>query len=254
MKWSIEHGMSVRRFGDGPELVWIHGLGESSTSFEPVAARGELAGYTHVLVDLPGYGRSAWPAEAYGLDALADRIARWLGERAPAALAGHSMGGVLATLVAERTPVRAIVDIDGNLTSGDCTFSARAMSYSLDDFRARGFAEMRAQIYADGATQPPLRGYHAAMCFASPELFHRHAGDLVDMSAAGTLVARLAALRVPVLYVAGGVVGGICAASRAELDRLRVRWVCLEPSGHWVYLDQPERFAGEVARFLRELC
>jgi pimeloyl-ACP methyl ester carboxylesterase len=147
--------------------------------------------------------------------------------------------------------LRAIVDVDGNLTPGDCTFSARASSYSLADFRAHGFAEMRAQVYADGATQPPLRGYHAAMCFASPEMFHRHALDLVELSAASTMASRLGALRVPSLFVAGGLTGGICAESRAELDRHRVRWVCPEPSGHWVYLDQTARFAAEVAAFLR---
>ncbi len=68
--------MSVRRTGAGPELVWIHGLGESSTSFDPVVAR--LPRFTHTLVDLPGYGRSAWTAEPQGLDELADQLAAWL--------------------------------------------------------------------------------------------------------------------------------------------------------------------------------
>jgi pimeloyl-ACP methyl ester carboxylesterase len=249
IRWSLEHGMSVRRLGDGPEIVWIHGLGESSTSFDPVVAA--LPSFQHTLIDLPGYGRSPWPAEVPSLDALADHLALFLADRAPAALIGHSMGGVLSQLLAERAPVRAIVDVDGNLTRGDCTFSATASSHSLADFRAQGFAAMRAQVYADGATQPPLRGYHAAMCFASPDVFHRQAADLVELSAGGTLPARLAALRVPVLYVAGGVAGGICADSRALLDRLGVRWICLEPSGHWVYLDQTARFAAEVAAFLR---
>ncbi len=248
MRWSFEHGMSVRRSGDGPELVWIHGLGESSTSFEPVLPR--LPGFTHVLVDLPGYGRSPWPAETSSLDALADHLARWLAERPPAALIGHSMGGMLVTLLAERTPVRAIIDIDGNLSRGDCTYSAGIAEYTLDEFRARGFAATRARVYEEGITKAPQRGYHAAMCFASPDVFHRNAVDLVALSSTDTLAGRLAALRVPALFVAGGMPDGICAASRALLDRHGVRWISIEPSGHWVYLDQPERFAAEVARFL----
>ena len=44
--------MVVRRAGAGPRIVWIHGLGESSVSFEPVVAA--MPGFTHVLVDLPG--------------------------------------------------------------------------------------------------------------------------------------------------------------------------------------------------------
>lgn len=245
MIWSIEHGMSVRRSGTGPRVVWVHGLGESSVSFEPVLAR--LPGYTHVLVDLPGYGRSAWP-EPCSLDDVAELLAAWLAVEPPAIVIGHSMGGVLATLVAERTAVRGIVDIDGNISRGDCTFSAQAGAYSLDEFVAHGLSEMRARIFADGATRPELRGYHAAMCFASPPMFHRHARDLVELSEGGTLASRLAAVRS--LFIAG-VPDGICAESRALLDRHGVRWVGLEPAGHWVYLDQPERFADEVDRFIR---
>ena len=237
--------MSVRRVGSGPELVWIHGLGESSTSFEPVIAR--MPGYTHVLFDLPGYGRSPWPDEPMDLDALADHLATWLG--APVTLVGHSMGGVLATLVAERGAAGAIVNIDGNISRGDCTFSARTIAYSEPDFVHHGFAELRAQIYADGVTQLPLRGYHAAMTFASPRMFYRHSADLVALSTGETLAARLAALRVPSLYIAG-VPGGICEASRAMLDRVGARWIGIEPAGHWVYLDQLERFVDAVTEFV----
>ena len=245
MRWSIEHGMSVRRTGAGPELVWIHGLGESSTSFEPVIAR--MPGFTHVLVDLPGYGRSAWPAEPFGIDVLADQLAAWLG--GPATLIGHSMGGVLATMIAERGAARAIVDVDGNISRGDCTFSIRAGAYAEAEFVACGYAELRAQIYTDGATEPALRGYHAAMCFASPRMYFRHAAELVELSTGGTLSPRLAALRVPALYIAG-VPGGICAASHALLDQHGVRWIGIEPAGHWVYLDQLEQFVAAVTEFV----
>jgi 3-oxoadipate enol-lactonase len=249
MKWSLEHGMTVRRGQErGPRVVWIHGLGESSVSFEPVIAR--LPGYQHVLVDLPGYGRSPW-VDAKSLPEIADQLARWLDDDPPATIIGHSMGGVLCTFVAENTAVRGVVNIDGNLTRGDCTFSALASAYSLDDFVACGFSEMRAQVYADGAKRPELRTYHAAMCFASPHMFHRHALELVELSTAGTLGPRLAALQAPKLFVAG-VPDGICAESRALLDQLGVRWLGIEPAGHWVYLDQLDRFATAVGAFLTE--
>jgi pimeloyl-ACP methyl ester carboxylesterase len=240
--------MSVRRTGTGQELVWIHGLGESSTSFDPVIAK--LPQYSHVLVDLPGYGRTAWPDTPADLDATADHLATWLRERPAAIVIGHSMGGVLATLIAERGAARAIIDIDGNISGGDCTFSLQIKPFTADEFAAHGFAEMRARIYADGATQPPLRGYHAAMCFASPYVFHHQARHLVELAYGGTLAPRLAALTIPALFIAGGVNGGICAESRALLDRHGVTWVAFEPSGHWVYLDQLEAFVAAVAGFV----
>lgn len=256
MAWSIEHDMVVRRFGTGPELVWIHGLGEQSASFDAIARA--LPGFTHVLPDLPGYGRSAWPAPAGGdsLAALGAHLASWLDAgwlagRAPVLL-GHSMGGVLATLIAERTRVRAIVNIDGNLSRGDCTFSAEAAAYSPAEFALRGFAEMRDRVYTRGQTERALRGYHAALTLASPEVFHRNAIDLVALSSTETLAPRLAALGIPVLFVAG-VPGGICARSRALLDEHRLHWTAIEPAGHWPFLDQPVAFAHTVDAFVRAL-
>jgi pimeloyl-ACP methyl ester carboxylesterase len=260
VRWTSEHGMTVRRFGGervaeaGPEVVWIHGLGEQSASFDAIAQHRLLAGFTHVLPDLPGYGRSPWPAELApgdSLEALAELLAGWLAGRRPI-LAGHSMGGVLATLVAERTPVAGIVNIDGNLTRGDCTFSAEAAAYPLDVFRASGFAAMRARVYERGMTEPALRGYHAALTLASPDVFHRNAIDLVALSSRDVLAARLAAIatRVPVLFVAG-VPGGICGRSQQQLDQHGVRWVGIAPAGHWPFLDQPDAFAAAMAPVLR---
>ena len=83
MQWSLEHGMVVRRAGAGPRVVWIHGLGESSVSFEPVVAA--MPGFTHVLVDLPGLRPLAVARAArVGLDALA---------RSPRALARSGTAG-----------------------------------------------------------------------------------------------------------------------------------------------------------------
>ncbi len=245
--------MVVRRVGDGPELVWLHGLGESSVHFEPLIAA--LPHHRHVLVDLPGYGRSAWPADGAPvetLDGLADHLARWLATRPPVAVIGHSMGGVVATLLAARAPVRAIVDIEGAVSRGDCKISGQAVAFTVDEFRAHGFAELRERMYADGMRRPALRDYHGALYFASPRMFHRHAADLVAFGESDTLAPRLAALPMPVLYIAG-VPDGACAASRALLDQHHVRWIGIEPAGHWVYVDQLARSAAEIERFLGEL-
>jgi pimeloyl-ACP methyl ester carboxylesterase len=256
-RWAFEHGMSVRRFGRGPEVVWIHGLGEWSLGFDATTRHAALSGFTHTLPDLPGYGRSFWPEAlpAEGTDSLsdlADRLAAWVAERPPAVLIGHSMGGVLATLVAERTAVRAVVDVDGNLSRGDCTYSAQADSFTAEDFAAHGLEAMRDAVYRDATTDPALRAYHGALHLASPFVFHRNAVDLVRLSVTETLAGRLAAVRAPVLFVAG-VPDGICAHSRTLLDRHGVRWVGVSPAGHWVYVDQPDAFAGAVASFLHEI-
>jgi pimeloyl-ACP methyl ester carboxylesterase len=250
MRESIEHGMVVRRWGDGPPLVYIHGLGEAGLCFAPLVADSVLARFTHVVPDLPGYGRSAWPARAQGLDELADHLLAWLAAQPGPrpVLVGHSMGGVLALLMAERAPaaLAAIVNIDGNISLGDCTFSGKAAALSLPEMLAGGFDRLREAIYADGANAPELRGYYAALRFADPATYHRHACDLVALSTPETLARRLAALTVPATFLAG-VPGGICERSRDLLTTAGARWVAVEPAGHWVYADQPARCAEVIA-------
>jgi pimeloyl-ACP methyl ester carboxylesterase len=243
MRWTIEHGMTVRRIGSGPELVWIHGLGEASTCFEALPPK--LPGWTHVLPDLPGYGRSVWPERALGLDELGGLLAGWLAERPPAIVVGHSMGGVLALLLAERNAARGIVNVEGNLSPGDCTFSSRIAAYSPEAFAAGGVREIRDWVWELGRSDRPIRGYHAAMAFASPDVLHRHSRDLVEMSAPENMAARLAR---PTLYIAG-VPSGICERSRTLLDQHRVPTVALEPAGHWPYVDQTARFCAAVTAF-----
>ncbi len=91
-QWSLEHAMMVRQGGAGRVVVWLHGLGEWSAIFDPVVAAPELAGFTHVLPDLPGYGRSPWPRAlppGDSLEQLAEHLASWLRNRPPVILIGH---------------------------------------------------------------------------------------------------------------------------------------------------------------------
>lgn len=251
--------MVIRSHGDGLDLVWIHGLGEQSASFDAVTKHPALAGFRHVLVDLPGYGRAPWVELPPGdsLAQTADLLATWIAARPSddqnlPVLIGHSQGGVLATLVAERTAVRGIINVEGNLTIGDCTFSAKGASYSEADFVDHGFAAMRDDVYRDGQIHRALRSYHTALAMASPHVFHRNAVDLVAAARRGDLGQRLVAAKCPTLYIAG-VPSGICATSRQQLRDLGARFIELEPSGHWPFIDRADRFAIETAEFVRSL-
>lgn len=247
--------LATKSFGDGPLIVWIHGLGESSLCYEAISRHSALQQHRHVLVDLPGYGHSPRPDEAYRLEEAATELASWLptlGE--PAILIGHSMGGVIGQLVAERVPtaVRAFLNIDGNLSLGDCNFSTKVASFPLNLFLASGFDELRDQVYRDGVDNRPLRGYYASMCFADPKVMHRHSQDLVEMSTREDLAIRLAKLTVPSLYIAGSP-DGAAKRSKELLVAAVARWQIVEPAGHWPFLDQPDDFAHLVADFLKPI-
>lgn len=98
--------MSVQLAGEGPPLLLLHGLGGSGRYWAGLAPR--LAGTrTLIAPDLAGFGRSDKPHVDYTrdfhLDTL-DALLAALQVQAPADVAGHSMGGILAALLARRRP------------------------------------------------------------------------------------------------------------------------------------------------------
>ena len=65
-----EEGMFLRDTAPpepGLTLLFIHGLGESGLCFEELARRPELKALRLLIPDLPGYGRSPWPAKPLAL-------------------------------------------------------------------------------------------------------------------------------------------------------------------------------------------
>ena len=94
------------RRGTGDPLVLLHGFGGDHTGWFTVVPR--LADVPTLAYDLPGHGRSldadgAGRAGAMAKGLIADLDARGIGRFH---LAGHSMGGAVATLAAMRAPDR----------------------------------------------------------------------------------------------------------------------------------------------------
>jgi pimeloyl-ACP methyl ester carboxylesterase len=101
------HRLSYRIGGRGPVLLLIHGITNSSASWEPVLA--QLARrFTVIAPDLLGHGESAKPRGDYSLGASAslmrDLMVALGHERAT--IVGHSLGGGIAMQMAYQFPER----------------------------------------------------------------------------------------------------------------------------------------------------
>ncbi|MGB2952262.1 MAG: alpha/beta fold hydrolase, partial [Gaiellaceae bacterium] len=115
-RFAAVRGCRMRYFVGGPDegepIVLVHGLGGSATNWVDLAPL--LAARCRVLVpELPGHGGSSPLPAVPNLAVLADRVGL-VAEREgflPAAVVGHSMGGVVALRLAIRRPddVRALV-------------------------------------------------------------------------------------------------------------------------------------------------
>ena len=254
----FEDGMFVRqRAPESPlgTLLFVHGLGESGLCFEHLLERSELSDYRLLVPDLPGYGRSPWiKGAALSLEEQADHLASWLDrlQTGPVMVLGHSMGGVVALLLAERHPqlVSFIIDVDGNKSPADCVFSSQAARYGLQVFAATGFDEMRETIFHRGIEDAAQRGYYVSLRLSDPRAYHRNSLDLMKISETETMADRLADLSVPSVYIAG-VPGGVSSHSRKLLQSASVPLHDISPSGHWPFIDQREDFLSLLTELLR---
>jgi pimeloyl-ACP methyl ester carboxylesterase len=100
-------GVRMRYFvgGEGPPLILVHGLGGAAANWSELVP---LLMRRHRLLvpDLPGHGGSAALPAVAGLEPFADRVAL-VAEREgmlPAAVVGHSLGGMVVLRMALRCP------------------------------------------------------------------------------------------------------------------------------------------------------
>ncbi|MGY3859106.1 pimeloyl-ACP methyl ester esterase BioH [Aeromonas intestinalis] len=96
--------ISVERFGQGPDLVLLHGWGMNGAVWHGVMPA--LAQHYRLhLIDLPGFGNSPLPAGSdYALPWLAEQVAAVMPARSH--LLGWSLGGLVASQLALMQPER----------------------------------------------------------------------------------------------------------------------------------------------------
>jgi pimeloyl-ACP methyl ester carboxylesterase len=235
--------------GAARTILMLHGLGDSGESFAPLAEHPALSDFRLAAPDIPGYGRAPRAQESVSLKAVADSLAVWIASRAARSVTviGHSMGGALAQLLAERYPERisAVIDVEGNISREDCTISGRVAAQSLEEFVSAGFGELTASLERLAAGDPVMTAYCESVKGCDPASLHLHAAELVALSEAEDLADRLAALPCPAIYVAGSP-GGVGPRTLDQLRRAGVVTKVLSPSGHCPHLEHTDHFVKEV--------
>ena len=107
----------VRQSGAGPDVVLLHGLGDSSIGWQFIEPKLIQAGYRVTVWDALGAGRSDKPSSGdYSIQAHVRRLNEMLDALRvhQAVFVGHSLGGSVALRLAEQNPekVRALCLID----------------------------------------------------------------------------------------------------------------------------------------------
>ncbi|MEU4346287.1 alpha/beta hydrolase [Streptomyces sp. NPDC023838] len=229
---------------DLPPLVYVHGLGSASTVYHAhVAAHPRLAVRRQLFVDLPGHGISDRPADfGYSLEEHADALAAALDAAGAtgADIAGHSMGGAVAIVLAARRPdlVSRLVLTEANLDPHPtpAAGSSGIATYTEDDFvHGGGFAAVLDRI-------GPV--WAATMRLADPLALHRTALGLVR-GTQPTMRHLLMGLPIDRTYLVGDVDNDL--SGREELTASGVHIEVVPNAGHNIMFDNPQAFINAVA-------
>ena len=237
--------------GDGPPVLFLHGLTNSRRGWDPIVER--LRGdYTCIRPDFRGHGESS-SAPDYTLPSLvADThaVAEELGLAAPAVV-GHSLGGTAAAIYAAAHPARAVVCVDQGLRFGD--FAERVLPYAD---QLRGDECMQAVIEIEhGLGLEPYDGVadleRRVLAFPPEVVRGLWAGLLTTPPEELTAVAEAVLPRIgaPLLALHGTPpppdyeewLTGLVPTAQVEV------W---DGTGHILHLVDPDRFAARVRAFL----
>jgi pimeloyl-ACP methyl ester carboxylesterase len=251
-------GLAADSYGtddERPALVLLHGLTYDRRTWEPTLR--ELAAIDPdrrvVALDLPGHGGSQ-RRESYHMSEIAAVVHDAVtdaGLEAPV-LAGHSIGGLLATIYAATYPSRGVVNVDQPLLVGSFAERLRQAESMLrspayGDIWNMMLASMHIELLPPAAhelvrtattpRQDLLLGYWNEIMVTPTE----------DINA--RLMAGMAAIRssgIPYRHVSG-----------AELEPAYRRWLesalpdvtitVLPDSGHFPHLRHPAEFAKILA-------
>jgi 4,5:9,10-diseco-3-hydroxy-5,9,17-trioxoandrosta-1(10),2-diene-4-oate hydrolase len=251
--------LSFLRRGQGPALVCLHAVGHDAEDFSALTERFADR-YELIALDWPGHGQSgpdARPVSAARYGALLIALLDQLGIERPIVI-GNSIGGAAAIHYAKARPVRSLVLCDsGGLIAIDPVvrlFCALFAAFFAGGARgASWFAwayglyyrhvvlpsaaaeTRRAQIIARGPELAPLLR-DAWRSFARPD---------------ADLRAQLESLRVPIWFAWAARDRVIpYARVKACIARCASGQVSLFDAGHSAFLECPEAFAEDLARFI----
>lgn len=253
-----ETDLACHRIGEGRPLIVLHGWGSSSGVMKPLAS--QLADLrTCYLVDLPGFGESPAPEEAWSVDDYADLVERFTAdlEEDSADLLVHSFGGRIALKLLSRPSGRELFD-KVLITGGAGMKPRRSPLYFLRKYTAKllkaPFFLLPASLREKGLER--LRETAAWKALGSGD-YGRTSGIMREIfvkTVTEHLEGCLPDIPHEVLLLWGEQdrMTPLYQAERMEKGLENSALVTIEEAGHYAFLDRPGRFV-RIARAFFEV-
>lgn len=273
LRFRTVHGYrrAFRVAGSGPAVVLIHGIGDSSTTWEtvvPALARHHLV----IAPDLLGHGRSDKPRADYSVAAYANGVRDLLGVLGirRATLVGHSLGGGVAMQFAYQFPDRTerlvLVGSGGAGPEVNPVLRAMTLPGAAAALHALRLPTMRWQV---GAVVEALRVLGTGLGRDAPDML-RVVDALPDATSRAAFIRTLRAVvdwrgqvvtmldrcyltrGMPTLLIWGGrdAIVPVEHGHRAHEAMPGSRLEIFPDAGHFPFHTDPHRFVGLLEEFL----
>ena len=264
------HEIGYRATGRGPVVLLIHGMAGSSRTWVPAMER--LADrYTLIAPDLLGHGESAKPAGDYSLGAFASGLRDLLGllEIERATVVGQSLGGGVAMQLAYQHPelCERLVLVGSGGLGREVNWVLRALALPGTEylmpmafpwfFSGRG-DDLSTFLRRFGVSAPHAvemwRAFTSLAEAASRRAFVRTLRAVVDSGGQSVSAHDRLYLTsdMPTLVVWGDQDGIIPVAHAHAAYRAMPgsRLEIFEGAGHFLHVEEPERFAAALREFI----
>jgi len=246
-----EHRIHYVERGRGPALLLLHGLGKSSFDWEesvlPILARRRRV----VALDFFGARLSERSDSfAYGWDLWADQAIAALDALgiSQADVAGHSLGGTVAVVLAAKHPerVRRLVLVG----------SAQSVPWHFLSWLVPGVGELVVGSRSEWGEQPRFSESHRQRALQAyrikgtrDALLRYSRGSVFE---APSLYAAFSSLDLPVLQLHGTRDGEVPHAAAVDFNEKlpTSQLVTFDGGTHYLMFDFPECFARELSKFL----
>ena len=250
--------VAYREEGAGPAIVFLHGLGGNSASWQ---LQFEALSSTHRVVawDMPGFGNSdllpTQPATTRDFSTLALQFLDALGIQSAHGV-GTSYGTVILADLVQLQPgrMKSMIFACGVTGMGHLPAEKRAVLRAtrrseIESMGQRKFAETRNSTYVSQNLSPALVARVVDLAgSAQPEGYLQAYGALTESN----IFPSLAAIRLPSLVIAGA---NDPIAPAADCERVAAalansEYHCIQNSGHYVNLEQTETFNRLLTAFI----
>ena len=247
-------GIRIREqiVGQGPPVLMAHGWGASIDLLRPLALPLSRLGYQCLMVDLPGFGESDEPAQAFSIHDYAAFCIDYMNQRELESVNffGHSLGGRIGLIMAAEHPHRietlALSNSAGIREEPALLGRARLQLY-------RKFRQGLASVGAEAAATRLRRIYNSR--YGSPD--YLSASPIMRQTLVKIvnedLLAYAARVAVPTILIwgDGDLATPLWMGRKLEATIADAALIVHEGAGHYAYLDFPDKTAAIINALIR---